>query len=282
MRGEIHLVLATLLAGIGWIASKLVITGIPGDLFIATRFLIASFILLPFCYKSVFRLSLQQVLSVCGVGLMLTVGIQVWIYAVSITNSLSEGAFIMSLAMIIAPFTAWIFFREKPNRAFWIALPIAVVGMMLLTLANGWQVESSQWCFLLSSALFSVHFIFNKRVVTNTVKPLVSIYLQLLTVGCVSFIYVLLTQEIEYQLNNTVIFWFIVSTLIATSIRYLFQSVGQFSVKIETAALIMILEPIWTLLLSISMLGEEVKLQKLLGAAVIFLSLFVYVKLSRR
>jgi len=44
----------------------------------------------------------------------------------------------------------------------------------------------------------------------------------------------------------------------------------------------MILEPIWTLLLSISMLGEEIKLQKLLGAAVIFLSLFVYVKLSRR
>ncbi|RBW46336.1 EamA family transporter [Psychromonas sp. B3M02] len=281
MRGEIHLVLATLLAGIGWIASKLVITGIPGDLFIASRFFIASFILLPFCYKSILRLNARQVWSVCGVGLMLTLGIQVWIYAVSITNSLSEGAFIMSLAMIIAPFTAWIFFRERPNRAFWIALPIAIIGMMLLTLANGWQVESSQWCFLLSSALFSVHFIFNKRV-TNTVKPLVSIYLQLLTVGSVSFIYVLLTQEIEYELNNTVIFWFIVSTLIATSIRYLFQSVGQFSVKIETAALIMILEPIWTLLLSISMLGEEVKLQKLLGAAVIFLSLFIYVKLSRR
>ncbi|WP_413693639.1 DMT family transporter [Psychromonas sp. KJ10-2] len=281
MRGEIHLVLATLLAGIGWIASKLVITGIPCDLFIASRFFIASFILLPFCYKSILRLNARQVWSVCGVGLMLTLGIQVWIYAVSITNSLSEGAFIMSLAMIIAPFTAWIFFRERPNRAFWIALPIAIIGMMLLTLANGWQVESSQWCFLLSSALFSVHFIFNKRV-TNTVKPLVSIYLQLLTVGSVSFIYVLLTQEIEYELNNTVIFWFIVSTLIATSIRYLFQSVGQFSVKIETAALIMILEPIWTLLLSISMLGEEVKLQKLLGAAVIFLSLFIYVKLSRR
>ena len=281
MRGEIHLVLATLLAAIGWIASKLVITGIPGDIFIAARFLIASFILLPFCYKNVFRLSYQQVLAVCGVGLMLTLGIQVWIYAVSITNSLSEGAFIMSLAMIIAPFTAWLFFREKPNRAFWLALPMAIIGMMLLTLSNGWQVESSQWCFLLSSALFSVHFIFNKRV-TRSVKPLVSIYLQLLTVGIVSFIYVVLTQDIQFELSNTVIFWFMVSTLIATSIRYLFQSVGQFSVKIETAALIMILEPIWTLLLSMSLLGEKVELQKLLGAAVIFLSLFIYVKLSRK
>ena len=281
MRGEFHLLMATLLAAIGWIASKLVIEGVQGDVFIMSRFFIASLILLPFCYKHVFRLNLKQVMSVCGVGLMLTLGIQVWIYAISISNSLSEGAFIMSLAMIIAPFTAWLFFREKPNRAFWLALPISVVGMMLMTLSNGWQVEKSQLCFLLSSALFSVHFIFNKRV-TGTVKPIASIFLQLFTVGVLSAIYVFLTQEIHVQLTSSVIIWFAVSTLIATSIRYLFQTVGQFSVKIETASLIMILEPIWTLLLSITVLGEIVEIQKLIGAAIIFLSLFVYNKLSTR
>lgn len=281
MRGEFHLLIATMLAGIGWIASKLVIEGIPGDVFIMSRFFIASLILLPFCYKKVLQLRAKQVLSVCGVGLFLTLGIQVWVYAISITNSLSEGAFIMSLAMIIAPFTSWLFFRERPGRAFWFALPIAIIGMMLLTLTNGWQVEKSQWCFLLSSALFSVHFVFNKRM-TATVKPIASIFLQLLTVGICSAIFVGLTKEIQFELNNSIIFWFIISTLVATSIRYLFQTLGQFSVKIETAALMMILEPIWTLLLSIMMLGEIVQPQKLLGAAVIFLSLFVYIKLSRR
>jgi drug/metabolite transporter (DMT)-like permease len=281
MRGEFHLLIATMLAAIGWIASKLVIEGIPGDVFIMSRFFIASLILLPFCYKKVWQLSAKQAFSVCGVGLLLTLGIQVWVYAISITNSLSEGAFIMSLAMIIAPFTSWLFFRERPGRAFWLALPIAIVGMMLLTLTNGWQVEKSQWCFLLSSALFSVHFVFNKRV-TVTVKPIASIFLQLFTVGICSAIFVGLTQEIRFELNNTIIFWFVISTLVATSIRYLFQTLGQFSVKIETAALMMILEPIWTLLLSIVMLGEVVQLQKLVGAAVIFLSLFVYIKLSRR
>jgi drug/metabolite transporter (DMT)-like permease len=281
MRGEFHLLIATMLAAIGWIASKLVIEGIPGDVFIMSRFFIASLILLPFCYKKVLQLSLPQMLSVCGVGLFLTLGIQVWVYALSITNSLSEGAFIMSLAMIIAPFTSWLFFRERPGKAFWLALPIAIIGMMLLTLTDGWQVEKSQWCFLLSSALFSVHFVFNKRM-TATVKPIASIFLQLLTVGVCSGIFIVLTKEVEFELNESVIFWFIISALVATSIRYLFQTLGQFSVKLETAALMMILEPIWTLLLSIMMLGEVVQAQKLLGAAVIFLSLFVYIKLSRR
>ncbi len=281
MRGEFYLLMATLLAAVGWIASKLVITAVPGEVFIAARFLLASIILFPFCYRHALSLNPRQVISACAVGLILALSIQVWVYAVSITNSLSEGAFIMSLAMIIAPFTSWVFFQKRPNKAFWLALPVAMIGMMLLTLSNGWQIEKSQWCFLLSSALLSIHFVFNKKV-TASVKPLLSIFLQLFTVGLCSAIFVVLTEQAHYELNGSVIFWFIVSTVVATSIRYLLQAVGQFSVNLESASLIMILEPIWTLILSITVLGEALALQKLIGAGVIFLSLFVYIKLSRR
>jgi len=38
MRGEILLLIATLLAALGWIASKIVVTAMPGNLFIASRF----------------------------------------------------------------------------------------------------------------------------------------------------------------------------------------------------------------------------------------------------
>jgi drug/metabolite transporter (DMT)-like permease len=280
MRGEFYLFIATLLAAVGWIASKLVVEVIPGDIFLAARFLLASVILFPFCYKSILSLKAKQVISVCAVGLILAVSIQIWVYAVSITSSLSEGAFIMSLAMIIAPFTAWLFFQKRPNKAFWLALPIAIIGMMLLTLANGWHIEKSQWCFLLSSALLSVHFVFNKKVMTN-IKPLDCVFLQLLIVGTSSLVFVGLTQHATYELSTSVIFWFFVSTIVATSLRFVMQSAGQYSVKIETASVIMILEPIWTLLLSISMLGETLEPQKLIGASVIFLSLFIYIKFSR-
>jgi drug/metabolite transporter (DMT)-like permease len=281
MRGEFHLLMATLLAAIGWIASKSVVVEVPGDIFIAAIFLIASLILFPFCYQNVLSLNAKQVISACAVGLVLALSMQVWVYAVSITNSLSGGAFIMSLAMIIAPFTSWLFFRTRPNKAFWLALPVAMIGMMLLTLSNGWHVEKSQWYFLLASALVSVYFVFNKKV-TKDVKPLVSIFLQLFTVGISSVIFISLTQHVPYELSNSVICWFIVSTIVATSLRYLLQAVGQYSVNIETASLIMILEPIWILILSITILGETVELQKIIGAGVIFLSLFFYTKLSRR
>ncbi|WP_157938474.1 EamA family transporter, partial [Vibrio breoganii] len=67
-KGELFLVLATVLAAIGWIASKLVILEVPGEVFITSRFLLASLILLPFCYKKVLALKVKQVISLLGVG----------------------------------------------------------------------------------------------------------------------------------------------------------------------------------------------------------------------
>ncbi|GIU41490.1 membrane protein [Shewanella sairae] len=281
MRGVLYLFVATLLAAMGWIASKVVVQSMAGEMFIASRFILASLILVPFCYKSLLKLSAKQVLSACGVGVFLGLALQVWIYAVSISDGLSEGAFIMSLAMIIAPLTAWLLFQVKPNRAFWIALPVSVSGMMLMSLTNGWKMESSQLLFLLASALLSVHFVMNKRISGN-LKPLVSICLQLFVVGLVGLLYTLYTEPDAVQFSNQLMVWFVVSTVAATSVRYLLQTMGQYKVSMETAALLMILEPVWTLLLSISVLGETLEPQKLLGGGVIFLSLITYIKLSRR
>ncbi|MGY5450430.1 DMT family transporter [Agarivorans sp. MS3-6] len=280
MRGELLLTLATLLAALGWIASKRVISGMPGDVFIASRFLLASAILLPFCYQQLRRLKVKEFAYICGVGLMLAVSMQVWIAAVAVSSSLSEGAFIMSLAMIFAPFTAWLLFKKTPNRAFWRALPLAVIGMMLLTLTNGWQIEQSQWYFLLAAMLLSLHFVLNKKLITR-IKPLTSICLQLFVVGVVGAISAFFSSTEPLALSHQVLAWFVVSIVAATAIRYLLQTIGQSAIKMETASLIMILEPIWTLLLSIAILGEQLELQKLIGGGVILLSLIVYIKLSK-
>ncbi|WP_153912359.1 DMT family transporter [Shewanella sp. TC10] len=281
MRGALFLFIATLLAALGWIASKIVVMDMPGETFIASRFMLASLVLLPFCYQSLWRLRAKQILLACGVGIFLGLALLVWVHAVSVTQSLSEGAFIMSLAMIIAPMTAWILFKIKPNKAFWYALPMSIAGMMLMTLTNGWQVDESQWYFLLASALLSVHFVLNKKI-SNRIKPLDSICLQLFMVGVVGGIYVALTQQASFEVSSNLAIWFVLSTVFATSLRYLLQTIGQYSVNMETAALIMILEPIWTLMLSILMLGESVEVQKIAGGVVIFLSLIMYIKLSKR
>ncbi|MDD9174433.1 DMT family transporter [Aliivibrio finisterrensis] len=281
MRGVLYLVIATILAAIGWGASKMVVMTIPGDIFIGTRFLLASLVLLPFCYKQLRNLTIKQGVALTGVGLVLSLALQVWVYAVAITSSLAEGAFIMSLAMLIAPLIAWILFRQKPNKAFWLALPISIFGMMLLTLGNGWKMEPSQLGFMLSSLLLSLHFVLNKRVI-GSITPLLSICVQMFVVGISGCLYASFNSHAPFELTEHAIFWFLISTIVATAIRYLAQTLGQFSVEIETASLIMILEPIWTLLISVTLLNEMLETQKMFGGGAIILSLLLYIKLSRR
>ena len=59
MRGEFYLLMATLLAAVGWIASKIVITAVPGEIFIVARFLLASIILFPFLLPPCFVIKCQ-------------------------------------------------------------------------------------------------------------------------------------------------------------------------------------------------------------------------------
>ncbi|MGB6138119.1 MAG: DMT family transporter [Shewanella sp.] len=225
-RGELLILLSTILAGIGWIASKLVILEVPGETFVTARFLLASIILLPFCFKQVFALRFKQVLSLCTVGLVLAASIEVWVYAISISNTLSVGAFIMSLAMIIAPFISWLLYKISPPRIFWLTLPVTCIGIMLLTLTDGWIIETSQWFFLLSSVLLSLHFVLNKQVL-NSVKPLTSICVQLFMIGSVGLIVMLIMSPESVHLNSHILFWFAVSTFVATCIRYLSQTLGS-------------------------------------------------------
>lgn len=283
MRGELYLIITTILAAIGWGASKIVVQDVPGELFIGTRFLLASLILLPFCFQQVSALSRKQVLSLIGMGLIMSTALQVWIYAITITSSLAEGAFIMSLAMLIAPLTAWLLFQQRPIKAFWMALPIAIVGMMLMTLTHGWRIETSQLVFLLSAFLFSIHFVLNKRILSNSgISPLTSICVQLSVVGFSGVVYASTQSLPVFEITQTTVIWFMISTLVATSVRYLMQTLGQFKVSMETAALIMILEPVWTLLLSVTMLGETIERQKIVGGGLILLSLISYIKLSKK
>lgn len=70
--------------------------------------------------------------------------------------------------------------------------------------------------------------------------------------------------------------WVVLSVLLATSLRYLLQTIGQKWVTPTNAAILMLLEPIWTMLLSVWLYDESMPLNKLVGCGLLLLSLVFY------
>lgn len=274
--GELSVVLATFLAALGWVSSKQVVSLMPAAQFIGLRFLVAAMVLLPFCLSALRKVNVSTLLRSLGLGVILAVHLLLWIYAVSISISIGEGAFIMSLAMIFAPIVRWAIFSHKPPAAFWFALPLALLGIAFLSLASGWQLDESQLYFALSAVLLSLHFNLNKQLTTQ-LKPIALVCSQLFSVGVVSLLASLLfADSSENEMTSTGWLWFGVAVFCATSFRYFLQTFGQSNTNTGTASLLMTFELIWTLLLSVMMFGELLPLSKVFGCGFIIGSLLVY------
>ncbi|MCV5960399.1 EamA family transporter, partial [Escherichia coli] len=69
----------------------------------------------------------------------------------------------MSLSMLFVPIVAWVMFQQRPQRIFWISLPIAVIGLACLSLAGGWKQSASQLWFLGAALILALHFHVNSQ-----------------------------------------------------------------------------------------------------------------------
>ncbi|WHP47601.1 EamA family transporter [Mannheimia bovis] len=274
--GEIILFLVTFIAASGWFFSKNALSGFPPIGFMGVRFLSATLIMLPFSYKQIKTINKTQFkYSVITGG---TYGIYTifWVLGLVFSTVFGEGAFLVSLAMLIAPLLSWIIFKHTPAKIFWIALPIALVGLFCLSMDKGiFHFSLGSSIFLLSSLSGALYFVLNNQY-AKQVKLLPLTTIQLAMVGVICSIYSLIMETWTFPIPNSVWIWFFASVLISTNLRFLLQTIGQKHCQIATSSLIMLLEPVWTLLLSIVILGEQLSSIKWLGCSLILGALIIY------
>ncbi len=274
-RATIVLIVTTLLAAFGWVFSKQTIQGLPPFGFIGLRFTIASLCLLPLCFRHLRSAKSIDLLRAALTGCLLSGSLMCWIYAISISDTLGEGAFIVSLSMLLVPVVAWILFRQRPPRAFWLSLPVALIGLAFLSLSGGWQQSSSQLWFMGCATMLALHFNVNS-LFSQRLPVLLLTCIQLMVVGMVGMIMSLLFETLPREVPNAIWGWFAMSALLATSLRYVMQTLGQKHIASANAALIMILEPVWTVILSVLWYQEQLSANKIIGCVLILLALLLY------
>lgn len=274
-KADFILVLTTLLAAAGWVFSREAIQVLPTSGFIGLRFILASILLLPFCYRELITINHKTLLAASSVGCFLGFAILIWIYAISNSESLGEGAFIMSLSMLFVPIIAWLFFNNKPPRIFWLSLPFAVTGLFFLAKGNVWSLAGSQIWFIVSAIMLAIHFNLNSHF-SQKIPTLVLTCTQLCVTGLLGILISYFTESWPESIGNETWGWLAMSVLVATSLRYALQTAGQKNTTTANAAIIMILEPVWTVILSMLWYDESLGLTQVVGCSFILFSLLVY------
>jgi len=262
------------LAAGGWIFSKEALAGMPPLLFIGTRFLLAGLILLGFAWPTLTRMPLRRVRRGLLVGVLFSAAIAFWVLGLNYSDHLGESAFINSLGILLVPVVARLLFGDRPPRSTWVALPVALLGFALLSLNAGFNVEASQLLMVCAALCFALLINVNARVVRN-VPALPLTTLQLISVGVVLTGLSLVVEHQPLALSPSILGWFMTSVLLASSLRFFLQIKAQSMTTPSHAAVILMLEAVWTALFAAWWFGETMTALQLLGCSLIFMALLI-------
>ncbi len=274
LRADLLLLLVTALAAAGWIFSKEALNGMPPLLFIASRFLLAGLVLCGFALPVLRRLNRRDLLAGAGVGVLFSAALAFWILGLYHSEHLGESAFINSLGILLVPVMARLLFGDRPPRTTWIALPVAGVGFALLSLNAGLRIEASQALITVSAVLFSILINVNSRVVHRLpALPLTAI--QLTVVGILLGLVSALVEPWPARIGGVTLGWLAASVVLASILRFLLQVYAQGLTTPSHAAVILMLEAVWTALLAAAWYGETMSLLQFAGCGLIFAALLI-------
>ena len=291
-KSDLLLVVVTLMAAISWIFSKEAVLLMPPLMFMALRFLLAGSVLAVIAWPSLTRLSLDQLRRSAGVGLVFGVAMSFWVMGLFHVTHIGEGAFLTSLGVVIVPVIARVIFQEAQPISTWFAIPVAVSGLALLSLKNGFRPEIGQVFFVIAAFIFALYFTLNTRaanqrtvinrrgesVEKHRVPALPLTTIALLTVGTVTLTESALLEPWTPTIENfsgILAGWVIASAVVGTAGRFLLQTYAQSLATHSHGVVILVLEPVWVALFAAGWFSESMSTTQLAGCGLIFLALLI-------
>lgn len=291
-KADIYLLIVTVLAAVSWIFSKEAVLLMPPLLFMAMRFLLAGMILASIDPRQLFQLSARQWLRSTRVGMVFAAGMCLWIMGLHFGHHIGEGGFLTSLGIVLVPVMGRLVFREVVPASTWVALPIALVGLAMISLEGGFQTEPGQLFFIAAAVVFALFYTMNTRAANHRevvnaegeltlVDRVPALPLTAIVMLCVGLVATVLTLTLEPWQQSVMNFsgamagWILASAVIGSAARFLLQTHAQSLSKHSHGVVIMVVEPVWIVLFAFAWFGERMSVTQGFGCALIFAALLV-------
>lgn len=276
------MVSVALFAAFGWLFSQQALQSFTPFWFLALRFLTAGLIVSLIGIKTLSSLTIRQWWVALRLGCLMAVALLLWVTGLSHSKHLGESAFLASLAVIYVPIMGRFIYGTKITRSLMIPLALAILGLIVLMLKNGFSLEPSQVYLLVAAVIFASHFVITANVV-RTMPAIVITATQMTCVGLVALVMALITEPmLELAVGKAAWQWMIWSIFVASLMRFAIQTYAMKLTSANNAGMILVLEPVFTVLIAAWYLGESLSFNQWLGCGLIFSAIVVYQYLRHR
>ena len=262
--------MTTIFWGGSFLFTKIGLREIPPALFVFTRFTLATLIMLIVFARRLTALNrgiLQRGLIV-GIALGLTnisfvFGIQ--------GTSISRAGVLNNLFVLFIPLITKLVWRDRIGRINMGGIALAALGIWLLATSGGVGFNRGDLFSTICALFIAGHIITVSKVLRDDDVYLISM-VQFATVAVIAGITTLAIPTPVYSISTTGLMTVVYCAIFPTVICFTLQNTFQRYVTPTRAGLIYTLDPVWSLLAGLFVLGEKLKPLEWLGCGLIFLA----------
>jgi len=277
------LLLAGAIWGLGFIAQQTAMQDISPMVFVAARFLLAGFCVLPLAVherrKARQPLSPRHLVQCIGVGFVFFLAMslqQIGLLRTTVTNA----GFLTVLYVVIVPLICVVFLKEKLSLVIWITAACSVVGVYLLSSGKISNLNWGDGCVILAACSWAIHVIIIGKVTRGTGRPISMACIQFFACGVFGVIAeaVLLTFGFSERLPTATAlsgagFEILYAGIVSGGIAFTLQAVSQRYTSSSIAAILMASESLFAALFGAILLHERLNMTGYVGCGLIFVSI---------
>lgn len=284
LRNSLLLLLTATIWGTAFVAQSVGMDYIEPFTFNSIRCFMGGLVLIPFIWFSGRSQKQEHVRNtpeqkkilitggiLCGIFLALASNLQ----QIGIKDTtVGKAGFITACYIVIVPVLGRIFFKKKCSSLLWAAVGLALAGLYLLSIKDGFNISKGDFYIFLCSILFSLHIL-----TVDHFSPLVDgvkmSCIQFFICGILSGIPALIFESPD--LTNIMAAWWplIYAGVFSCGIAYTLQIIGQKNMNPTTASLILSLESCISVLAGWIILHQKLTARELGGCVLMFIAILL-------
>lgn len=280
LRADLLMLFTAMIWGSAFVAQRLGMDAIGPFLYTGLRFSLATLVVLPLVLllgrrqgeKTPEPMNRGLLFGGIAMGLALSLGInlqQVGLLFTSVTNS----GFITGLYVIVVPLLG-LFLGHKTGLGTWLGAGLAVVGMFLLSVGDGFHVASGDWLQLAGACVWGVHVLLVGFFASRH-DPLRLALLQFATCALISLTLAIATEQIQLAAILAAGPAILYGGIFGVAVGFTLQVVAQKDAIASHAAIILSLEAVFAAIAGALFLGEALALKGYFGCALMFVGMLV-------
>ncbi len=183
-----------------------------------------------------------------------------------------KGGFITSLYIVIVPFMS-LAVGQKIRRTTWLSALIAMIGMYLISIKEGFTVSSGDLWLIACAVLFALHIMMIDRTGKDTDGIILSLF-QFLTAGILCSAG-MIAEKPEPSAILSAWLPILYAGAFSCGIAYTLQVIGQRYVRPSRAVFALSLESVWAAIGGMLLLSEKLSLREAIGCALVFAAVLI-------